>query len=141
MREVVSNVCADLMSPYLPLLIPTANNLSKVEPNTDCFKLNTQAKEAFLLRKYHFLGYFIGWSMRCMGGLGIDIAPAFWKRVCEGPDYIYTLEDLRSMDVFRYDMLTKFKKEGPEVMIAELKTVLIVNNHLGRLTLKPLQRR
>ena len=41
MREVISNVCEDLMSSSLPLLIPTANNLHKVEPNTDSYKLNT----------------------------------------------------------------------------------------------------
>ena len=40
MRDVISNVCDDLMSPMVPLLIPTANNLAKVEPNTDCYKLN-----------------------------------------------------------------------------------------------------
>ena len=112
MRDVISNVCEELMSSVLPLLIPTSNNIAKVEPATDCVKLNPHATEAFLLRKYSFLGYFLGWSMRGMGGLGIDLVPAFWNRVCGGPTYVYTLEDLRSMDIYRFDILTAYKNDA-----------------------------
>ena len=107
MRDVVSNVCNDLMSSVLPLLIPTANFLKKVEPCPDCYKLNPNATESFILRKYLFLGYFLGWSLRNMGALGIDIVPSFWKRLLGGPTYVYTLEDLHSMDFYRHRELTQ----------------------------------
>ena len=112
MRDVISNVCDDVMSPVLPLLIPTANNIAKVEPEADCYKLNPSATEPFILKKYSFLGYFLGWSLRNMGGLGIDLPSAFWKRVCGGPNYIYSLEDLKSMDKFRYTTLKQIKESA-----------------------------
>ena len=90
------------MSDALPLLTPTSNNLANVEPNMDCFKLNSATTEAHNLHKFTFLGFFLGWSFRVMGSLGIELPPAFWNRVCGGPSYSYTLEDLRSMDVFRW---------------------------------------
>ena len=42
-----------------------------------------------------------------MGGLGLNLPPCFWERVCNGPNYIYTLEDLKEMDKYRFDDLTR----------------------------------
>ena len=109
MRDLISDVCIEIMSDALPLLIPTSNNVSKVEPNTDCYRLNPHMNEPYWLKKLIFLGYFLGWSLRSLGGLGIELAPAFWNRVCGGPTYVYSLEDLRSMDVFRHDTLQQLK--------------------------------
>ena len=109
MRDVISNVCNDLMSPVLPLLIPTANFIKKIEPCPDCYKLNPNATETFVLRKYLFFGYFLGWSLRNMGALGIDIVPSFWNRLCGGPSYVYTLEDVHGMDFYRFNELTEIK--------------------------------
>ena len=115
MRDAVSNVCNDLMSSVLPLLIPTANNLSKLEPCPDCYKLNPNATESFVLRKYLFFGYFLGWSLRNMGALGIDIVPSFWNRLCGGPTYVYTLEDVEAMDIYRHKELIEIKKAAEEM--------------------------
>ena len=79
--------------------------MANVEPNMDCFRLNPATTEVHNLSKYTFLGYFLGWSFRVMGSLGIELSPAFWNRICAGLDYSYTLEDLRSMDVFRWQTL------------------------------------
>ena len=40
MRDLITDVCEELMSDALPLLVPTSNNTSKVEPFTDCYRLN-----------------------------------------------------------------------------------------------------
>ena len=37
MRDVVTWICNELMSDVLPLLRPTANNQSNLEPETDCY--------------------------------------------------------------------------------------------------------
>ena len=59
-----------------------------------------------MLKKFTFLGYFLGWSLRNMGGLAIDLPIAFWRRICKGSQaYVYTLEDLQEMDLFRAEML------------------------------------
>jgi hypothetical protein len=36
MRDLVSNVCEELMQNAVPILVPTQNNLAKIEPFTDC---------------------------------------------------------------------------------------------------------
>ena len=42
-----------------------------------------------------------------MGGLGLELPPCFWKRICGGQDFVYTLEDIKQMDKYRYDDLTR----------------------------------
>ena len=44
-----------------------------------------------------------------MGALGIDIVPSFWNRLCGGPNYVYTLEDVHGMDFYRFNELTEVK--------------------------------
>ena len=63
MRDIVSNMCEELMSDVLPILVPTANNVANVEPNADCFTLNPKAEQPFVLQKILFLGYLLGWSL------------------------------------------------------------------------------
>mmetsp|Transcript_29094 Transcript_29094/g.38749 ORF Transcript_29094/g.38749 Transcript_29094/m.38749 type:complete len:107 (+) Transcript_29094:876-1196(+) len=106
MRDCISNLCREATSSMLPLLLPTANNLARVEPFMDCFRFNPDSKEPYKLAKFTFLGYFLGWSLRSRGGLAIDFPHCIWRRICSGPLYVYTLEDMRELDVFRAEMLT-----------------------------------
>ena len=78
MRDLISNVCEELMQDAVPILTPTQNNLAKIEPNTDCVKLNPSLTQNFWLKRLVFFGYFLGWSLRTMGGLGLDFPPCFW---------------------------------------------------------------
>ena len=112
MRDAISNICDEIMSPeVLPLLRPTANNTAKVEPAMDCMQLNSNAKEPHVLKKFTFLGYMLGWSLRNMGGLNIDLPLAFWRRLCDDStsasdkEYVYTVEEMREVDVFRAELL------------------------------------
>ena len=63
-RDIVSNMCEELMSDVLPILVPTANNVANLEPNQDSFTLNPKATEPFVLQKILFLGYLLGWSIK-----------------------------------------------------------------------------
>ena len=68
-----------------------------------------------MLEKFTQLGYFLGWSMRNMGGLAIDLPIAFWRRVCKGSqNYVYTIEDLHEFDIFRAEMLRQLRKDAAE---------------------------
>ena len=49
MRDIISNMCIELMSDALPLLIPTANNAASIEVDIDCFRLNPNATEPHVL--------------------------------------------------------------------------------------------
>ena len=105
MRELITVMCTELMSPALPLLIPTANNVSNVEPSIDCFTLNPKLKDSLLLEKLTMLGFFLGWSIAAIGALSLELPMPFWRRVCAGPSYIYTLDDLFEMDKYRKQLL------------------------------------
>lgn len=116
MRDIISNICEELTSSILPLLLPTANNLARVEPSMDCYKLNPDSKEPHMLEKFTHLGYFLGWSLRSKGSIAIDLPLCVWRRICQGRrNYVYTLKDLRELDVFRADMLLMIKQHGQEL--------------------------
>ena len=69
-----------------------------------------------MLEKFTFMGYFIGWSLRNKGGLAIDLPLCLWRRLCHGSQrYIYTVEDLRELDVFRAEMLTQIEQHAKEL--------------------------
>ena len=42
-RDVLSNICSELMSPALSVLIPTGNNLANYGDFTSCYTLNPNA--------------------------------------------------------------------------------------------------
>ena len=97
MRDTIQFICEELMlENVLPLLRPTANNRNNLEPETDCYQLNEKTKESFNLRKLRFLGYLFGWSLLNIGSLNLELPRAFWSRVCGGPAYVYTLDDVAS---------------------------------------------
>ena len=82
----------------------------------DCFRLNPTSTESFMLEKFTFLGYFLGWSLRNKGGLAIDLPLCLWHRILKGcQGYVYTIEDLREMDVFRAEMLTQMRQHAKEL--------------------------
>ena len=113
MRDAISNLCKEITSSSLPLLLPTANNSARVEPGMECFRLNPTSTEPYMLEKFTFLGYFLGWSLRNKGGLAIDLPLCLWKRLLHGiRGYVYTIEDLREMDVFRAEMLMHIKTQA-----------------------------
>ena len=114
MRDTITSICDELMSDVLPLLRPTANNQSNLEPQTDCYQLNERSKEPYNLRKLAFLGYFLGWSLCTIGSLNLELPTAFWNRLCGGLDYIYTIEDVRSQDVLLANHLDRIREASEE---------------------------
>ena len=96
MRDTITAICSELMSEVLPLLRPTANNKTNLEPETDCYQLNEQTTEIYNLQKFSFFGYLLGWSFISFGSLNLDLSSAFWARLAGGLDYVYSLDDLKS---------------------------------------------
>lgn len=110
MRDALNMICEELQSNVLPLLIPTANNRSNVEPEMDCYQLNYKANEPFTLKKLQFLGYLLGWSFVMMGSLNLDLPRAFWGRLVGGLDYVYTIDDLTSIDSLMANSLIRIRE-------------------------------
>ena len=114
MRDVLSNMVDELMScDVLPIFVPTANNVANVDPCIDCVRLNQNATEPHVLQNILFCGYFIGWSIVALGNMSFTLPDAFWRRITGGgEDYVYTLEDLKSMDLFRYNQLCQLREHS-----------------------------
>lgn len=105
MRELITVMCTELMSSSLPLLIPTGNNIANVDPGIDCFVPNPNLTDSLLLQKLKMFGFFLGWSIAAIGALSLELPMPFWKRLCQGPTYVYSLEDLFEMDKYRKQLL------------------------------------
>jgi hypothetical protein len=97
-REVISNMCSELMSPVLSILIPTSNNLGNYGEFTQCYTLNPNATNLLELYRIQFFGHMLGWSINSRQGLGLDLAPHIWKRIVHGVEVKMTLEDLNKVD-------------------------------------------
>ena len=59
-REVLSNICSELMSSALGLLVPTENNVNNYGDFIDCFTLNPNAGSQLEQEKLFFFGTLLG---------------------------------------------------------------------------------
>ena len=123
MRDTISWICNELMSDTLPLLRPTANNENNVEPETDCYQLNEKSREPYNLEKLSFLGYFLGWSLISIGSLNLELPSAFWNRLCGGPDYVYSMKDVRSQDALLANYLENIRTSAAQCTQEEFAEV------------------
>lgn len=103
-RDIISNICSELSSPLLGLLVPTGNNLANYGEYTQCFTLNPRATSVLELERLQFLGLLIGWSVNARQGLGLDLAPHIWKRLV-APAAKFTIDDLQKVDAKQAEML------------------------------------
>jgi hypothetical protein len=95
---MLSNLCSELISPLISLLVPTGNNIANYGDHTQCYTLNPNASSLLELEKIQFFGQLLGWSINSRQGLGLDLAPHIWKRIIYGVDAPLTLEDLKNVD-------------------------------------------
>ena len=123
MRDTISLICNELMSGVLPLLRPTANNSSNMEPGAECYQINERATESHNLSKFTFLGYFIGWAFYSVGSLNLELPSAFWARLCGGLNYIYCLEDLRSQDTLLAASLQRIDEAAKDMSELDFNAV------------------
>ena len=75
----MANICKELQSGILPLLIPTPNNKSNHGQYRECWMINPSATSPTHLELFKFFGYFIGHAIRSQQALPLDLAPIFWK--------------------------------------------------------------
>jgi hypothetical protein len=95
-NEVISTMCDELMSPFLPLFVPSTNRTQDVGLNRDCFVINPKALSAMHQDMYFFLGKLFGIALRTQNNLNLFLPPLFWKKLALEA---VTIDDLRSTDV------------------------------------------
>jgi hypothetical protein len=99
-NEVMSNMCEELASSYLPLFVPSPNNVHSLGENRDSWVPNPSGLGARDL--YVFLGKLFGVAIRTQNNLNLSLPPIFWKRlIFDEP----TTADVKSFDECIYQTL------------------------------------
>lgn len=100
-NEVMSAVCEELQSPYLPLLVQCANGIHNLGNNRDAW-LPSPCSKPHHLSMFLFLGKLLGVAIRTNLPLNLSLAPFFWKRLIFDP---LTSLDIKSFDECLYQTL------------------------------------
>jgi hypothetical protein len=102
-NEVMSNMCDELQSSFLRLLVPTQNHTHDLGDNRDAFILNPQLNTKTEMDMVFFLGKMFGVALRTQNNLNLALSPLFWKRLVL--DHV-TLTDLKSADESCFQLIS-----------------------------------
>ena len=96
-RETLDQLCDELQSPCLPLLVPTPNNKSAFGEYREKWTVNPSVTNEISFEMFEFLGELIGMSFRLGHLLSLNLSSVFWKRLAgERLDKA----DLRGIDAY-----------------------------------------
>ncbi|CAG9327548.1 unnamed protein product [Blepharisma stoltei] len=101
-NESMSNMCDELQSSYLRLLVPCPNNVNNIGENRESWIINPSADSPQDLELFTFLGKLMGAAIRTQNNLNISFPPLFWKRLLMDP---LSTRDLRGIDVCTVQIL------------------------------------
>ncbi|XP_035381674.1 probable E3 ubiquitin-protein ligase HERC1 isoform X2 [Electrophorus electricus] len=94
--DTITEMCQELETGVVDLLIPSPNATAEVGYNRDRFLLNPSACLEEHLLQFKFLGILMGVAIRTKKPLDLHLAPVVWKQLCCVP---LTLEDLEEVDL------------------------------------------
>jgi len=94
-NEVITNMCEELMSRYLPLFVPCPNSEHNLGENRDAWLPNPSSDSPLHMDLYLFLGKLFGVAIRTQNNLNLSLPPAFWKRLIFDE---VTIADLKGFD-------------------------------------------
>uniref|UniRef100_A0A5F7ZHC8 HECT and RLD domain containing E3 ubiquitin protein ligase family member 1 n=1 Tax=Macaca mulatta TaxID=9544 RepID=A0A5F7ZHC8_MACMU len=94
--DTITEMCQELETGIVDLLIPSPNATAEVGYNRDRFLFNPSACLDEHLMQFKFLGILMGVAIRTKKPLDLHLAPLVWKQLCCVP---LTLEDLEEVDL------------------------------------------
>uniref|UniRef100_H0V6J8 HECT-type E3 ubiquitin transferase n=1 Tax=Cavia porcellus TaxID=10141 RepID=H0V6J8_CAVPO len=94
--DTITEMCQELETGIVDLLIPSPNATAEVGYNRDRFLFNPSACLDEHLMQFKFLGILMGVAIRTKKPLDLHLAPLVWKQLCCIP---LTLEDLEEVDL------------------------------------------
>ncbi|XP_042891775.1 probable E3 ubiquitin-protein ligase HERC1 isoform X3 [Penaeus japonicus] len=107
--DTMTEMCHELVTGGVPLLIPTPNAASDAGNNRDRFLLNPDLTQHHHLLWFKFLGILFGIAIRTKKPLALPLAPLVWKLLAGVPpsssdleevdiEYMQTLRAIRDID-------------------------------------------
>ncbi|XP_060677251.1 probable E3 ubiquitin-protein ligase HERC1 isoform X1 [Hemiscyllium ocellatum] len=94
--DTITEMCQELETGVVDLLIATPNGTAEVGSNRDRFLLNPSACTAEHLQQFKFLGILMAVAIRTKKPLDLHLAPFVWKQLCSIP---LSSEDLEEVDL------------------------------------------
>ncbi|XP_069780317.1 probable E3 ubiquitin-protein ligase HERC1 isoform X3 [Narcine bancroftii] len=94
--DTITEMCQELETGVVDLLITTPNGIAEVGSNRDRFLLNPSANTKNHLQQFKFLGILMAVAIRTKKPLDLHLAPLVWKQLCCIP---LTSEDLEEVDL------------------------------------------
>ncbi|KAM9794366.1 putative E3 ubiquitin-protein ligase HERC1 isoform 3-T6 [Syngnathus typhle] len=96
--DTITEMCQELQSTAVDLLIRTPNSFTDVGSHTDRFLLNPAALSKDHMVQFRFLGILMAVAIRTKKPLDLHLAPWVWKQLCSMP--------LEEPDLEEVDLLT-----------------------------------
>nr|QHB15577.1 putative E3 ubiquitin-protein ligase HERC1 [Bemisia tabaci] len=88
--DTITEMCNELLSFTVPLLIPTPNKTSETGYNQDRYLINPQLKN---LDWFKFLGILFGVAIRTKKPLALPLSPFIWKLIVNEPVSMADIEE------------------------------------------------
>uniref|UniRef100_A0A672ZRT2 HECT-type E3 ubiquitin transferase n=1 Tax=Sphaeramia orbicularis TaxID=375764 RepID=A0A672ZRT2_9TELE len=83
--DTITEMCQELQSGVVDLLVHTPNSFADVGSNTDRFLLNPAALSEDHMVQFRFLGILMAVAIRTKKPLDLHLAPWVWKQLCSMP--------------------------------------------------------
>ncbi|XP_068190129.1 probable E3 ubiquitin-protein ligase HERC1 isoform X2 [Antennarius striatus] len=100
--DTITEMCQELQSGAVDLLINTPNSFADMGSNTDRFLLNPAASSDDHMVQFRFLGILMAVAIRTKKPLDLHLAPWVWRQLCSMP---LGGPDLEEVDVLTYRTL------------------------------------
>ncbi|XP_043076943.1 probable E3 ubiquitin-protein ligase HERC1 [Puntigrus tetrazona] len=120
--DTITEMCQELQSGVVELLIHTPNSSADVGSNTDRFLLNPAAVTEDHIVQFRFLGILMAVAIRTKKPLDMHLAPWVWKQMCCIP---LGAADLEEVDLLTYRSLQGILHLDNSVINEENFTVMI----------------
>uniref|UniRef100_A0A8C1RPW7 E3 ubiquitin-protein ligase HERC1 n=1 Tax=Cyprinus carpio TaxID=7962 RepID=A0A8C1RPW7_CYPCA len=120
--DTITEMCQELQSGVVELLIHTPNSTADVGSNTDRFLLNPAAVSDDHMVQFRFLGILMAVAIRTKKPLDLHLAPWVWKQMCCIP---LGAADLEEVDLLTYRSLQGILHLDNSVINEENFTVMI----------------
>ena len=105
-HEVISNICEELQSDYLDVLIKTPNNKNNYDLLNDKYIINPNSSISKYNEAYEFLGKLMASSISNNEALDLNLHPVVWKSILSKE---ITLYDYESIDYYFYTIINKLE--------------------------------
>ncbi|CAG9773088.1 unnamed protein product [Ceutorhynchus assimilis] len=110
--DTITEMCQEITTNVVPLLVPTPNALNEDGFNRDKYLINPQLTSSQHLSWFKFVGILFGVAIRTKKPLAIPLAPIIWKLIAGEPVTVEDLEDTDAMYVQTLRSIRDIEQSG-----------------------------